>query len=271
MPRVVLTLLRMIPAVAGASAAAVLGLVLARLVIPADALRASNAEVGNYLQALGTIYAVVAAFVVYVVWGQYNDARTQVDREASEVMDMFRIAEGFPAELREALQVRVCEYADTVIDEIALLAKHDDASVERTSDLLDEIWSILHACEPASEAHKALHAEALTRFNDLSEVRTARLSSAHARIPQSLRLLLYIGGAIVVGSMYLIAIDRFWLHALITAALAAAIAHVVYIVDDLDNPFDGDWRVSAEAFERARRYIQRKRAAIAAAEPAVAA
>src|SRR5262245_59747342 len=101
MPRWVLTALRMTHVVAGASVVAVLGLWLARMGLDQTALRASNNEVGNCIQALGTIYAVVAAFVVYVVWGQFNDARTQVEREASEVADLFRLADGFDDDDRE--------------------------------------------------------------------------------------------------------------------------------------------------------------------------
>jgi hypothetical protein len=262
MPRVLATLLRMAPFVGGASALAVVGLVIARAVIPIDELRPSNAEVGNYLQALGTIYAVVAAFVVFVVWNQFNEARVQIDREASELVDMFRIGEGMPVRTRDALHDLLCRYADAVTaDELAALSRRDRAAVERTGELVDEMWAVLHGCEAMTDCQRALHAEAMSRFNDLSDVRTARLTSAHVRIPLALRLLLYIGGVIIVGSMYLLAVDRFWVHAAITGALAAGVAHVIYIVEDLDNPFDGNWRVSGAAFDDARRWMARRRAA----------
>lgn len=259
MPRWVLTLVRMLPAVAGASVVAVVGLWLARQGLDQADLRDSNPEVGNYLQALGTIYAVVAAFVVYVVWGQFNDARNQVEREASEVVDLFRLADGFPNDDRRALQTKLARYVDAVLDEEwPALARNEDAPIERCSDMLDEVWNILHGCEPVSECHRALHAEALSRYNDLSDVRTARLTSARTQIPIGLRLLLYIGGMILVGSMYLLAIERFWIHALITACLAAAVAHVLYIVDDLDNSFSGDWQVPRRSFERVRGYMRKR-------------
>jgi hypothetical protein len=33
------------------------------------------------LQALGSVYAVLLAFVVFVVWQQFNDARSFVEKE----------------------------------------------------------------------------------------------------------------------------------------------------------------------------------------------
>ena len=42
---------------------------------------------GNYLQTVGTIYAVLLAFVVFVVWQQHNDTRSAVESEANELSD----------------------------------------------------------------------------------------------------------------------------------------------------------------------------------------
>jgi hypothetical protein len=253
------TLLRMAPSVGGASALAVAGVWLSRQVLDPATLAASNNEVGNYIQALGSIYAVVAAFVIYVVWGQFNDARGQIEKEAAELVDLYRLADGFPDESRRELQAKLRDYADTVLDsELAAIAACDHGPLEHTSELLDGVWDVLHRCEPMSECHKSLHAEALSRYNELSDVRTARLTSARTRIPLGLRMLLYIGAVILVGSMYLIAIERFWIHALITAALAAAVAHILYIVEDLDDPFAGYWQVPRDAFARARDYMRKR-------------
>lgn len=66
-----------------ASALAIGVLVVVRQLVPPDALRASNPEVGNYLQAVGAIYAVLLAFVVYAVWGQFKEARIDGDWQVS--------------------------------------------------------------------------------------------------------------------------------------------------------------------------------------------
>ena len=272
MPRWVVTLFRMLPAVGGASVVAIVGLWLARLVIPIEALRDTNDEVGNYLQALVTIYAVVAAFVVFVVWSQFNESRTQVEREASELEDLYRLADGLPDGDQREMQALLARYVDAVLDqEWEALSRNDEAVIQRTGRILDEIWEILHCCELQSECHKSLHAEALTRFADLTDIRTARLTSARLRIPLALRLLLYIGGAICVASIYLLAVDRFWVHAVMTGALAAAVSHVLYIVHDLDDAWAGDWQVPRDAFTRVRRYMAQRAAATTAPDPDAAA
>src|SRR5690349_13700035 len=155
MRAVLRTLLRMAPSVGGASVLAVIGVWASRQVLDVETLRASNNEVGNYIQALGTIYGVVAAFVIYVVWGQFNDARTQVEREASELVDLFRLADGFPDDSQRELQTKLRAYVDTVLDhELVALANKRPVPHEKTTHLIDGVWTVLHRCEPMSECHK---------------------------------------------------------------------------------------------------------------------
>jgi hypothetical protein len=60
-----------------------LGLYLVRGLASPSWLHANNEVAGNYLQTVGTIYAVLLAFVVFVVWQQHNDTRCAVEAEAN--------------------------------------------------------------------------------------------------------------------------------------------------------------------------------------------
>jgi Protein of unknown function (DUF4239) len=238
------------------------GLLAVRGLVPIQILAESNGPVGDYLQTLGTVYAVLLAFVVFVVWTQFNDARGHVEREANELVDLFRSARGLPAASRDRVQSRLADYVDRVLSrEWNAMACADERVFEELNALLDALWDDLHAAEPESECEKAIHAEMLTRFNDLSDVRTNRLTSSLLKIPLAMRFLLYIGAVILVGSMWLFAIERFWVHALLTGALAGALSHVLYVIHDLDDCFAGDWQVPRGAFVRVQKYMRTARLA----------
>jgi hypothetical protein len=96
----------------------------------------------------------------------------------------------------------------------------------------------------------------LARFNDLSDARTNRLTAAQIRIPVAMKFLLYTGATVLIGSMWLFAIERFWIHAILTGSLAGALSHVLYLIHDLDDCFGGDWQVPRAAFARVQRYIE---------------
>ena len=252
------SLLRLTPVVAGVSAAAVVGLVAFRSAVPASELRAATDAVGNYLQTVGGIYAVLLAFVVYAVWGQFNEARGFVDREATALADLHRTASALPTATRIEIQRGIREYTDAVIaDEWHAMARGDEATMERVGELLDRVWVALHRCRPANDCQQAVYTEVLSRFNDLTNVRTSRLTSARTRIPIVMKLLLYLGAIIVIGSIYLLGFEALWIHATVTAALAGAIAHVLFLIVDLDDAFAGNVMVSQAPFVRARRHFDR--------------
>ena len=253
MRRWLVTLVKLTPVIAGACALSVFGLVVFRAVMPTDVLAKSSSELGNYLQTLGGIYAVLLAFVVYVVWGQFNDVRTYIDREASAIVDLHRTASNLPSETRASIQQGLSTYIEAVLrDEWQAMTCRDEAAIERVGEKLDDVWLAVHACKPCNDGQHTIYAEVITQFNQLMDLRTIRLSAARARVPRIMNLLLYTGAVLVTASIYLVHIETFWLHATVTAMLSGAIAHVLYLIHDLDEAFAGEGVVSKEPFERAR-------------------
>lgn len=258
MPRWFRTFLHLTPVVAGTSICAVLGLLAFHELVPYADLRGSSDSVGNYLQTVGGIYAVLLAFIVYVVWGQFNDARTYVEREATALVDLHRIVSGLPAATRVEIQRELRGYVDAVLaDEWTAMADGDEATMERIGHRLEHVWVAIHGCKPCSDCQHTIYGEVLSRFNDLSDVRTSRLSASRARIPTAMRILLYLGALIIIGSIYLMSFDRLWIHVTVTAALAGAVSHILFLIRDLDDAFAGDWQVAKAPFVRARKAFER--------------
>jgi Protein of unknown function (DUF4239) len=247
-----------VPVVVGVSIVAVVLLLVVRKAIAPEDLQASSDAVGNYLQTVGGIYAVLLAFIVYVVWQQFNDARTYVEREATALVDLHRTASGLPKSTRIDIQQALRQYVEQVIDlEWNAMAKHDEDTLEKVGAHLDHVWVAIHGCRPLNDCQHAVYSEILSRYNDLSDMRTSRLSTSRARIPFMMKALLYLGAAIVIGSTYLMYVDKLWIHVAITAALASAVAHILFLINDLDNAFAGRLQVSKAAFERTRRTFDR--------------
>ncbi len=258
MSRWLATTIKLLPVVAVAAVLSIGGLVAFRAIVPVAVLRPSSSEVGNYLQTVGGIYAVLLAFVVYVVWGQYNEARGLVDREATALVDLHRTASGLPPETRAEIQSGLRGYVDAVLaDEWPAMACRDEVTIEKVGERLDRVWLAIHRCRPANACQHTVFGEVLTRFNNLTDIRTNRLSASRSRIPGAMRILLYTGGILTTCSMYLLAIDLFWIHAAITGALAGAIGHVLFLITDLDDAFAGDYQVAKMPLLRALKHFDR--------------
>lgn len=250
------TVLALSRPVLGAMTLSVAGLALFRRCVSVATLRPSAEAVGNYLQTVGSIYAVLLAFVVFVVWQQFNDARAAVESEATEAQDLARFTAGICNGDGDRLLAQLRGYLDEVVArEWPAMARGDEATLTDVSRHLDEVWQALRAMHPGGDREMALYAEALARFNDLADARSRRLTASRTRIPTAMRILLYTGACIIVASMWLLALDDAAMHATITAAMAGAVSHILYLVEDLDDAFDGDWQVSADPLRRASTYL----------------
>jgi hypothetical protein len=191
---------------------------------------------------------VLLAFVVFVVWQQHNDTRSAVESEANELSDFYRTIRALPG--TQPVQDLVQKYGKVVVDEEwrDMARGRWSREAERA---LEEIWHALQSIESRTKREDALYAEALARFNDLSDARSHRLHCSLLRLPPSLWVLLLTNGGLVVGSMWIFGLESFSAHALMTVALAGSIAFILYLIADLDNPFWGSWRVGTDAFQRA--------------------
>ena len=250
---------RLTSIVAVVSIASVVGLIMFRNLVELEPLHSASDALGTYLQVVGGIYAVLLAFVVVVVWGQFNDARSHVNREANALLDLHRLASGLPDEARDVFQQGLRDYLDAVLaEEWHAMTKNDHVTLERIGQRLDRVWGAIHQCMPLNECQHTVYAEVLARFNALSELRTNRLTAASAKIPIAMNVLLYTGALIMVCSIWLMPIEKFWLHATVTAALAGATAHILFLIYDLDDAFAGDYQVEKGPFLRARAHLNRR-------------
>jgi uncharacterized membrane protein YgaE (UPF0421/DUF939 family) len=96
---------------------AVAGLILVQHLVPA-ALRQGHNDVAGFIYAvLGVTYAVLLAFVVIVVWEEYERAKDTVETEANELAGIYFLADRFPEPDRERVQEFARSYARTVVEE----------------------------------------------------------------------------------------------------------------------------------------------------------
>jgi hypothetical protein len=243
---------------------AVLMVVAARWLVPIEELTANNDVAGSYLQTIGTVYAVLLAFVVFVVWNQHNEARQHVEAEANEISDLHRTVHGLREPCRSAVRASLRAYVRAVVrHEWAAMGR--DAASPRAARLLDELWHTLERIEPSTSREEILYQAALDRFNELSDLRRSRLLSCRVRLPPTMWLLLLVGALLTTGSMAFFGMVQLTPHALMASALGILVCFVLFVIYDLDAPFWGDWCVSSEPIATA---LERPR--LAAARPAPA-
>jgi uncharacterized membrane protein YraQ (UPF0718 family) len=227
---------------------AVAGLTLVQRIVPSQ-LRQQHNDVAGFIYAvLGVIYAVLIALVVIAVWEDYAAARDTVEREASELDDVFRLAHPLPEPEGRQLQELARSYAQVVVDEEWALMAQGRTSPQAW-DLLDQMTLRFENVEVRTRADQVLYSEALDRMNELADARNARLVEAGEGIPTVLWGVLIVGGVLVVSFTYLFGLENTLVHRLMVAVLALIISQVLFTIGVLEYPFSGDVRVGPEPFE----------------------
>ncbi|MBI4860952.1 MAG: DUF4239 domain-containing protein [Candidatus Riflebacteria bacterium] len=228
------------------------GVVLVRRFFTVDDLRPHREVLGLVFAQLGTLYAVLLAFAVYVVWSHFDSSVRAVEKEASMVKDVMLIAEGFPVAARTAMTRKLQAYVECVVNEEWDTMAQGAAS-PRARAALNDVWMIARQWEPGTSRESALFGECLDHLSSLRDHRSERVVGSRLAAPAYVWLVLFVVGALIIAMLCFLATDDVVHHALMAAVLAGTMALILTLIYELDRPFSGGIKVQPTAFELIRK------------------
>jgi len=228
---------------------AVVILLLVRAWVPYQLLEPHHDAAGAIFQGAATLYAIVIAFVVVMVWQQFDAASNRVDREASAVGSLYRAAQAFPDPMQREVREAVQRYVQAVVEEEwRTMARGEESPQARQA--YTDLWQAMRSVEPHTPSEINWHTELLRTINTLSELRRGRLSDCQMALPTPFWLLLIGGACVLIGYSYLFGIKNVVVNVLVVVVLTGLTTALLFIALILDHPFSGDMRVEPSAFER---------------------
>lgn len=226
----------------------VLGLVLVRHYANVDWLKRQHEVASFFFLMIGTLYAVLIAFAIYMVWTQFQNAGTNLEHEANEVGDLSRMARAMPEPMRGDIRSALLEYIHSVLDD-EFPAMSDGRASERTWRAVENLWRIYTEAEPETLKAQANYAESLKHLNELSNYRRTRLFTSRGTVPTVLWWLLYLGGIVLVAFTYFFGHDSLLSQGAMTAALAGVLAFSLFLILAFDSPYGGAVRVNPAPYQ----------------------
>lgn len=212
--------------------------------IPAETLTRDIHGVAAYLAVLGAIYSIIMAFVLFVVWEQFNDVQKGIAHEAAALEDICRIG-GFFSDRNIFTRIReeVRQYLNvTTTEERRCLSNSRLCATaeERFAAICKSVRDI----ELQTDKDRLFYDQLLNALERSSDARDERLSVSATRVPHTLwQLILFVSCALFAGFLFL-GIGHFWLSVGVAGAVAACLVFLLEVIHDMDNPFDGMWNVS---------------------------
>jgi len=234
--------------VCGSMLFSVAGLLLVRRYIHVDWLKRHHEVASYFFLMIGTLYAVLVAFAVYVAWSNFNVAGTNLEHEATEVADLSRLSTAMPDPYRKNISAALMEYLNAVAqDEFPAMAEGRNS--QRTWDSVQKLWDVYGTVRPENPQMQAYLAESLNHLTQLSDYRRTRLFTSRSSVPANLWCLLVAGGILLIAFTYFLGHEGVWSQAGMTAALAGILAFSLFVILSLDTPYSGVARVTPRAFQ----------------------
>jgi len=196
---------------------------------------------------IGNIYAVMFAFVIFVIWGQFTDVENFIMRESSSLRDLLRFARYLSPEADRAIRRTLSDYVHRALKSEweALGQRRRDKQAEKAfSELIDSVVQLA----PATPAQEVMHARLVEIARRTSEHRDDRIAKSLTQIPPTLiRLVDTMAAALLL--LVFVYPFRHWLAGLACFSLLALVIFLANLVmRDTDNPFYGIWNVSSKPF-----------------------
>jgi VIT1/CCC1 family predicted Fe2+/Mn2+ transporter len=213
---------------------------------------AREAEGLNVLiQLVGDIYAVLLAFAIFVIWGQFTEVENCVIREGDSLADILRMSAYLNAEDRATIRRSMAAYAHQVV-QYEWQSLGDGMRDEQADEFFSRFLNTVVEVNPQSEAEGLIHTRLLDLAARIREYHDERVAKTLTRIPPTLAgLVKTIAGVLLL----LIFVYPFhhWLAGISCIIVVAVVLFLAnFVMMDTDNPLKGAWNVSSEPFSDLR-------------------
>jgi hypothetical protein len=196
---------------------------------------------------LGSIYAVMFAFIMFVIWQQFTDVENIAMRECNSLDDLLRFSQYLNVDITHAIRRALVDYAQRVVrsEWPSLSERRKDPQTEKAFTVL---MNTVIRSVPANPAEEQMHARLIDIVRRAGEHRDDRIAKSLTQIPPTLVRLV---NAMAIALLLLVFVYPFH-NGLIGFSCFALFAGVLFganiVMMDMDNPFKGLHNVSPEAF-----------------------
>lgn len=221
---------------------------LTRKKIHHDLLSENHAVSGFIYNAVCVVYAVLIAFVVFVIWNKMENTNSKIEGEANNLINLYYDASAFPDSVKNEIQSTIRDYVKIVIEEEWNLLAEGKGSQNAVKSFikLNRIYLSVHAGQVSNEE---VISQSMDNIKDLREFRRHRLLSSRQFMPDILWLVLILSSVILIVFTFFFSVKNILLNNIMMSLLVFVSVLVLYLIYVLDHPFAGRDAIKPEAFQ----------------------
>ncbi len=211
-----------------------------------EAMLRETEGLNTLILLIGSIYAVMFAFVIFVIWGQFAEVGRMGARECSAIQDLLRFSRFVGEDARHSIRRAVTEYTRLVfVSEWPALGNGlKDDETERSFNKL--LKTVVETGTSAPE--EVMHKRLIDIARNVGEWRDERIEKSLTRIPATLRTLVRGMAAALALLVFTYPFHNGFIGACCFALVGTVLFSADVVMMDTDNPFSGLCNVNAKVF-----------------------
>ena len=208
----------------------------------------NHAVSGFIYNAVCVIYAVLIAFVVFVIWGNLEKTNSKIEGEANNLLNLYYDASVFPDSIKKDIQATIREYVYdvTTAEWKAMAFGNSDSAAAKHFVKLNRIYLSIKSSDVANQE---VLTQSLENMKDVREYRRHRLLSSKESMPDILWFVLILSTIMVVAFTFFFSVKNIWLNNTMISFLIFVSVLVMYLVYVMDHPYVGVDAIKPDAFQ----------------------
>ena len=196
------------------------------------------------------VYSILLAFIVVIVWQQYQNTGDRVQEESSKVFNLYRASYAFPdSTIGKKIRTTVIDYVNSVVTDEFPSMEYDSTS-PHTQKKYNDVWAMVYSIHPTTENEKIWYASMVSSVNQFGEARIIRISDIEPSLPPLMWKILLAGGFIIILFAILFKSANNWAHFIKILMFSVVIVFNLMLVNLLDHPYKGLLRIEPDAFTK---------------------
>jgi len=180
------------------------------------------------------VYSILLAFIVVIVWEQYQNTGDRIQEESSKVFNLYRASYAFPdSTTGKKIRTTVIDYVNSVVTDEFPSMEHDSTS-PHTQKKYNDVW----------------YTSMVSSVNQFGEARIIRISDIEPSLPPLMWKILLAGGFIIILFAILFKSANNWAHFIKILMFSIVIVFNLMLVNLLDHPYKGLLRIEPDAFTK---------------------
>jgi CII-binding regulator of phage lambda lysogenization HflD len=218
-----------------------------------------NWFVANFIQWFGVLYGILVPLILVRVWEQLDNIDREFDREADTVKilyeDLFflrRQSAKFGKEITTLLRKYVRHVKKNYYKETTEASPEKKVGERILEEVRRQCQHLIYSKEMQAKGSEYIILDVLHKIDEIIDIRGDRIALSRQRLFESLRMIALIASILFIVPFYFVGFygQSGILDNLLIIGVTLLVIFIYMVIEDLDEPFTGTWKIDAESWQR---------------------